>query len=147
MAAIRESIEIARRPDEVFAYAVDFSRFPEWQEGIVSIHPDHRAVSLGSKALVVRQAGPRKLAGVEEITELEPPRSWTVRAAGGPVAATARGTVEPIGDGARSRVTIALEFEGHGIGKLLVPLVVRRQARRVLPKNVRNLRELLEREG
>jgi hypothetical protein len=31
MAAIVESIEISRRPEDVFSYATDFSHFPEWQ--------------------------------------------------------------------------------------------------------------------
>lgn len=31
MATIVESIEISRRPDDVFLYATDFSHFPEWQ--------------------------------------------------------------------------------------------------------------------
>jgi hypothetical protein len=62
MTEIRESIEIARRPDEVFGYAVDFSHFQEWQEGIVSVHPEGDGpISVGSKAQIVRQAGPRKL--------------------------------------------------------------------------------------
>ena len=52
--------------------------------------------------------------------------------------------VQPLGDGARSRVTIELDFEGHGIGKLLVPLIVRPQAKRELPRNAQNLKELLE---
>jgi hypothetical protein len=55
-----------------------------------------------------------------------------------------RGTIEPLNDGMRSRVTIELDFEGHGIGKLLVPLVVRRQARKELPKNQQNLKDRLE---
>jgi hypothetical protein len=41
-------------------------------------------------------------------------------------------------------VTIELDFEGHGIGKLLVPLVVRRQARAEMPTNMRSLKERLE---
>ena len=41
-------------------------------------------------------------------------------------------------------MTIELDFEGHGIGKLLVPLVVRRQAQKELPINVQNLKEKLE---
>jgi hypothetical protein len=53
--------------------------------------------------------------------------------------------VEPLDGGRRSRLTIALEFEGHGIGRLLVPLVVRRRARRQLPRNEQNLKEALER--
>jgi hypothetical protein len=43
-------------------------------------------------------------------------------------------TVEPLIERARSRVTIELDFEGHEIGKLLVPLVVRRQARKEKPR-------------
>jgi hypothetical protein len=41
-------------------------------------------------------------------------------------------------------VTIALDFGGRGIGKLLVPLVVRRQARREMPANIQRLKERLE---
>jgi hypothetical protein len=41
---------------------------------------------------------------------------------------------QPVGaaaaDRSRSRVTIELDSTGHGIGKLLVPLIVRRQAAR-----------------
>jgi hypothetical protein len=66
-----------------------------------------------------------------------------VRGGGGPLIATAEGTIEPINDGERSRVTIALDFEAHGIGKLLLPLV-RRQARKQLPKNEQRLKENLE---
>jgi hypothetical protein len=61
------------------------------------------------------------------------------------IKAIAKGTIEPLEDGERSRVTIALEFEGHGIGRLLVPLVIRRQARKQLPRNEQRLKELLER--
>jgi hypothetical protein len=94
---------------------------------------------------VTRQVGPRKLTGTEEITQLKPPRTWAWRAGGGPVTGTVNGMVEPLDGGRRSRLTIALEFEGHGIGRLLVPLVVRRQARRQLPTNKQKLKEALER--
>ncbi len=36
-------------------------------------------------------------------------------------------------------------FEGHGIGKLLVPLVVEREARKEMPVNLSALKERLER--
>ena len=36
------------------------------------------------KAVVTRRVGPRKLQRTEEITELNPPRTWTVRGVGGP---------------------------------------------------------------
>lgn len=41
-------------------------------------------------------------------------------------------------------MTIALDFEGHGIGRLLVPVLVRREARREMPVNVTKLKERLE---
>jgi hypothetical protein len=37
MAAIVESIDISRRPGDVFADAADFWHFPEWQGGVVSV--------------------------------------------------------------------------------------------------------------
>ena len=82
-----------------------------------------------------------------EITEINPPRSWAVRGIDGPVGGMVRGTVEPLDDGGRSRVMIELDFEGHGIGKLLVPLVVRRQTRQQMPTNMRNLKQRLEGEA
>jgi hypothetical protein len=42
--------------------------------------------------------------------------------------------VEPV-TGARSRLTISVDFTGHGIAKILVPLMVRREARKDMPTN------------
>jgi hypothetical protein len=55
------------------------------------------------------------------------------------------GTIEPVADGARSRVTIQLDLHGHGIGKLLLPLFVRRTAQQQMPRNLQRLKEQLER--
>jgi uncharacterized protein YndB with AHSA1/START domain len=145
MAAITDSIEISRRPEAVFTYATDFSHFPEWQGGVVSTRRERDApLAVGSRAVVTRRVGPRQLARTEEITELNPPRSWAVRGRGGSLAAIARGTIDPLDDGQRSRVALALDFEAHGLAKLLVPLV-RRQARKQLPKNEQQLKQILER--
>jgi hypothetical protein len=62
----------------------------------------------------------------------------------GPIRAVVEVTVEPLDGSDRSRVRIELEFEGHGIGKLLVPLVVRRQARKEMPADCRRLKQRLE---
>jgi hypothetical protein len=53
-------------------------------------------------------------------------------------------TVEPLAQGSQSRVTIELDFAGHGIGKLLVPLIVRRQAAHQMPGNMTRLKQQLE---
>ena len=146
MAAVAESIEISRRPEDVFSCATDFSYFPHWQRRVVSARRDGDGpLAVGSRAAVTRRVGPRQLLTTEEITELDPPRTWQVRGTGPiPVVATATGTIEPLGGGQRSLVTIALEFDGHGIGKLLAPLI-RHQARKQLPKDQQRLKELAER--
>lgn len=124
----------------------DMSHHAEWMDSVVSARPEGDGpLAVGSRVLVTRRVGPRKVRYVEEMTELRPPSIWANRVVGGiPVTATAKGTVEPLDDGKRSRVTIALEFQGHRIGKLLVPLLVRRQTKE-LPKAQRKLKELLER--
>jgi uncharacterized protein YndB with AHSA1/START domain len=146
MAKIVASIEISRRPEEVFSYAADMSHHAEWMDSVVSARPEGDGpVAVGSRVLVTRRVGPRKVRYVEEMTELRPPSIWTNRGVGGiPVTAIARGKVEPLDDGKRSRVTIAVEFEGRGIGKLLAPLLARRQTKE-LPKAQQKLKELLER--
>jgi uncharacterized protein YndB with AHSA1/START domain len=146
MAAVEESIEISGRPEDVFSYATGFAHFPHWQGRVMSARQDGDApLAVGSRAAVTRRVGPRQLRTTEEITELDPPRTWRVRGTGRlPVVAIATGTVESLPGGERSRVTIALEFDGHGIGKLLAPLI-RHQARKQLPRDQKRLKELAER--
>jgi hypothetical protein len=52
-------------------------------------------------------------------------------------------TVEPRSE-TTAHLTIALDFEGHGVGRLLVPLLVRGEARREMPVNVARLKQRLE---
>jgi len=147
MPPIVSSVEIARPPDEVFTYVTDPSRFPEWQHDVVSvrIEGDGRP-GVGSRFTTTRRIGGVERTMTQEITEVSPPRSWVVHGVDGPIRPNANVTVEPLDDGARSRVTFALDFEGHGIGKPLLP-AVRRQTLKVAPTSYRNLKERLERGG
>jgi uncharacterized protein YndB with AHSA1/START domain len=148
MAPIVETIEISRRPDDVFAYVTDVSHLPEWQESVISARREGDGpMTAGAKVVVTRHVRPRDMTMTMEMSELNAPSSWTVRGIDGPVRGTAKGTIEPLEGGERSRVTIALDFEGHGLGKLLVPLVVRRQAGSEMPKNMQHLKERLEQGG
>ena len=145
MAPIVTSTEIARPPEDVFSYVTDPSRLAEWQESVVSTRIDEsRPPGVGSRVTQTRRIGRREQTMTSEITEITPPTSWAVRGVDGPVRGMVKGRVEPLDGGERSRVTIELDFEGHGIGKLLVPLVVRRQAQNQMPVNMRNLKERLE---
>ena len=67
-----------------------------------------------------------------------------VRGIDGPIRARVDVAVEPLDARERCKVTIALDFQGHGIGKVLLPLAVRREARKEMPENLRRLKERLE---
>jgi hypothetical protein len=75
------------------------------------------------------------------ITHIDPPEAWGVRGVDGPIRATVDVTVAPLNDGQRSRVTIELDLTGHGIGKVLVPLMVRRSAQKEMPANLDRLKQ------
>jgi uncharacterized protein YndB with AHSA1/START domain len=144
MAPIVSSIDIARPPDEVFAYATDPSRFAEWQRDVVRARLEGDGPpGVGSRFVTTRRVGGTERTMTQEITECIAPRSWAARGVDGPIRPNATVTVEPLDGGARSRVTFALDFEGHGIGRPLLP-AVRRQTQRSAPVSYRNLKQRLE---
>jgi uncharacterized membrane protein len=145
MAPITESIEINRRPEDVFAYLDDVKRHGEWQEQIVDVQPqDDGPLRVGSRIKETRRVPGGDRAMTYEITERDPPRQSSFRVLDGPIRAVGTVSVEPVGDGSRSRVTITIDFEGHGLaGKVLLP-VAKTQARKQIPKDQARMKELLE---
>src|SRR5688572_27645891 len=86
MAPIVASVEISRRPEDVFAYITDPSHLPEWQESVVRVKTDVSApTGGGSRASMTRRFGRREMDMTAEITDLDPPKSWRVRGVDGPV--------------------------------------------------------------
>lgn len=145
MAPLVHSIEIDRPPTDVFEYVTDPSRFSEWQDAVVSARLQSEApMRQGSRISLTRRMGRREQTMTSELTAYEPPRHWAFRVVDGPVRAVGNGRLEPLDGGARTRLTFELDFEGHGIGKLLVPLFVRRQAEKELAQIHRNLKAKLE---
>jgi uncharacterized protein YndB with AHSA1/START domain len=145
MPPIVSSFEIDRPPDEVYAYATDPTRFPEWQDDVVRVRMEGgRPPGVGTRFTTTRRIGRVEQTTIQEIAEVTPPRSWACRGVDGPFRPGAGITVEPLGDGTRSRVTIALDFEGRGIGRLLPLDVIRRMAAKTAPRSYRNLKERLE---
>jgi uncharacterized protein YndB with AHSA1/START domain len=144
MTPITSTTEIARPAGEVFAYVTDPSTMPEWQRGCLRGRLDTPTATVGSRCTTVRRLGGREREVTTEITEHDPPHRWADRGIDGPVRALVAVTVEPLAENSRSRLTIDLDFVGHGIGKLLVPLIVRRQAAREMPENVKRLKQRLE---
>jgi uncharacterized protein YndB with AHSA1/START domain len=141
---ITYSVEIARRPEDVFAYLSDVSRFPEWQENVISADVEGGTMKRGARLTMTRRVGRRRRTFVNELTDYTPPRSQAFRGISGPIRPAGKVTVDPLDGGERSRVEFELELEGKGFGKLLVPLL-RRQAAHEVPTAHEKLKERLER--
>jgi hypothetical protein len=142
--AVETTVEVDRPAAEVFAYATDPTRFAEWQQGVVDGHLDSgKEPAVGDQCHMTRRIGGSNRSSTSLLTHIDPPRTWGVRGIDGPIRATVDLTVEPLAD-ARSRLTISVGFAGHGVGKLLVPLVVRGQARKEMPANLDRLKARLE---
>ncbi|MGH3251513.1 MAG: SRPBCC family protein [Trebonia sp.] len=144
MAPAVASTVVGRPAAEVFAYATDPEHFHEWQQGFVEGHLDPPGPArVGTKCVTTRRIGGANRTVVSALTHVDAPRTWGVKGIDGPVRATVNVTVEPLTE-TSSRLTIAVDFDGHGIGRLLVPLVVSRQARKEMPTNVAALKRRIE---
>ena len=56
MPPITVSTEVGRNAEDVFAYATDPTRFPEWQQGVVDGHMDQPGTpAVGARCLTTRR--------------------------------------------------------------------------------------------
>jgi uncharacterized protein YndB with AHSA1/START domain len=138
MDPLATTIEIARPPQDVYAVATDPLRFAQWQRDVVSVR-----MLDGSRFTTTRRITGGDRTFTQDIVEADPPRRWAARGIDGLIRPHASIAIEPIDGGAASRVTFTLDFEGHGLGVALAPLV-HRQAGRGAPRSYRALKELLE---
>lgn len=144
MTPIVESIEINRRPEDVFAYLDQLDRHKEWDEQIVETRVDTDGPThVGTRATDTRQLPFGKQDIQYEITEHDPPRRSAFRGLNGSVRPVGSVTIEPLDEGARSRLTLEFELQGHGIGKLLAP-IGNRAARKHVPNQQTKMKERLE---
>jgi uncharacterized protein YndB with AHSA1/START domain len=142
--AISETIEIGRTPQDVFAYVSDLARHPDWQEKLLAATPEGEGPTrVGSRVRQTRHVGRSTRTFTLEVTEHDPPNRLAFRGIDGPIRPQLTITLEPLDGGQRTRYSARLDFQGHGLGLLLAPLV-RRDARRQLPDSLQRLKQKLE---
>jgi carbon monoxide dehydrogenase subunit G len=127
------TIEIARTPEDVFAYLTDVSNLTEWQEGVKS------ASLRDGRIEETRTLLGRELDTTLEIVEREAPRVFTLRALDGPVRVTILHELEPANDGTQLKVTAEGDIPG-GFAAGLVARRVEKQFR----KDFERLKQILE---
>jgi carbon monoxide dehydrogenase subunit G len=126
------TIEIARTPEDVFAYLTDVSNLPAWQAGVKS------ATLRDGRIEETRSFLGRKLHTTLEIVDQEEPTLFTLRALSGPVPFTVRHELEPTQRGAR--LTVSAEGDVPGFAS---PLVTQR-AKSQFRKDFERLKQILE---
>lgn len=126
------TIEIARTPEDVFAYLTDVSNLPAWQAGVKS------ATLRDGRVEECRSLLGRELHTSLEVVEREAPRVFTLRALNGPVPFTVRHELEPAADGTRLTVTAEGDVPGFAAGLLA------RRAEKQFRQDFERLRQILE---
>jgi uncharacterized protein YndB with AHSA1/START domain len=140
-----ESVEIARKPDEVFAYVSDLRNEPAWHVDVVSLPSDVDVPPVPGKSYTAKM---KPFMGKDEGTftaiEVEPGSRIVMRAAMAGFTPTLTYTVEPAGDGAR--FTRAVEMKPTGFAVLMTPMM-----KMMVPRRnkvfVQNLKRVLESQG
>jgi carbon monoxide dehydrogenase subunit G len=126
------TIEIARTPEDVFAYLTDVSNLPDWQSGVKS------ATQHDGRIEESRTLFGKEIDTTLEIVEQDEPRLFTLRTLDGPLKLTVRHELEPAGDG--TRLTVAAEGEVPGFAAGLLAKGAERQFR----KDFERLKSILE---
>ena len=132
--------QIARPPEEVFAYLTDVSNLPSWQSGVHSAVLEGE-LQAGARFLESRHILGRELRTTIEIEEYEPPRLFALRAIDGPVPFSVRHELEASEGGTRLTVT------GEGDAGLLPGFaagIMARRAEKQFRKDFERLKRLLE---
>jgi len=127
------SIEIARTPEEVFAYLTDVANLPEWQSGV------RAAEQKDGRIEETRHFLGRDLHTTLEILENDEPRVFTLKALDGPVRFTVTHELESAESGTRLTVVAEGDVPGFASG------IVAQQAKRQFSKDFARLKEILER--
>ncbi len=108
------TIEVARTPEDVFAYLTNVSNLPSWQSGVRSAQiEDAGPPRAGARIRESRHMLGRELNTMLEITDYDPPRLFVLKALNSPVPFTVRHELEA------SEVGTALTVTGEGDAGLL----------------------------
>jgi uncharacterized protein YndB with AHSA1/START domain len=142
MAKMEASVVIARPIEEVFAYVVNASSWPKWEQGLLEAEQTSEGpIGVGTTFRGLNEFMGRKMEWTSEITEYEPNEKVAQKMISGPVQGEQSLTFEPVED--RTRFTLVSEGETGGFFKVAEP-IVNRMMKKQLEGNLAKLKQILE---
>jgi uncharacterized protein YndB with AHSA1/START domain len=110
--------EIKAPVEKVFAYATDFRKNAEWQEGVTeSTQTPDGPTQLGTKFKTARTFLGQKLEATGEVTEFVPNKKFAFKTNSGPIQFSLSQTYEAVAGGA-TKLAMHVELEAGGFFKL-----------------------------
>lgn len=137
---VERSILVERPIDEVFAFVSDPANLTVWQPEVSEVRADG-PLAAGSTFVEVRSFLGKRFESTLEVSELEPPRVFSLRVVKGPVKMAVRHDFQE--EGEATRVTIAGEGDVGPLGGLASGLIARKAAQR-LEGDLGRLKQVLE---
>jgi uncharacterized protein YndB with AHSA1/START domain len=104
MIEVRQSVEIARSPADVFAFVTDPAQLSRWQDAVAIEQLTPGPVGAGTRFREVHRALGRDRVEITEVAEFEPPHVFAMRVIEGPPV-DGRWTFEPAGAGTKVTLT------------------------------------------
>ena len=137
---IRHTVSIARPIEDVFDYAAQFDRHPEWQDDLKSVSADGPP-RVGSTGSQTRQVGRRVHTTQWRMSAYERPSilGWEVLT--GPIRPAGSMRFSP--EGTSTRVEWEMEMNPRGLMKLMGPLIDR-QSQKVVAEQFAKFKDILE---
>ena len=140
MVRIEVSAEISRPVAEVFGYATDPTKVPEWNAIVEENKASEVPLKVGSKVTTRARFLGRRVDSVNEVTELVPNQKY-VQKTDKPFPLTLTNLFSAAADG--TRLTTILEGEPGGFFKIGEPILVR-IAKKQFQAQLDTMKELLE---
>jgi len=124
---IRSTVTVEKSVEEVFDYAAQFDRHPEWQDDLKGATFDGPA-AVGVTGTETRQMGPRVHTYEWRVSAYERPRILGFETLSGPMRPA--GTVRFVAEGTGTRVDFEMALNPRGLMKLMSPIIERQVQKR-----------------
>jgi ribosome-associated toxin RatA of RatAB toxin-antitoxin module len=122
---IRKSIEIDRKPEEVFELVDDPARYPEFFVGITRWEPrSQKRRGVGARYRVLMKVGSIEAGGIVRVTHRAEPKAIKWKAETG-IRQEGRWQLRPSGSGTKLSLEVGYDLSGGVVGSLVERLTAR----------------------